>query len=153
VSTRVRRAAAAAAAAVRRRAPSNPRRTPFAPPVPVRRSRPSAGHTARARRRLVEPAGRPPATMRATEAAAAAAVLEDTVLYRYEMCRNMSAEAATDIPLCVNGTALLDYDNDTDDEEILQVRWFVFAASSRRRERFSAYSDRLNVKTPFRSDG
>jgi hypothetical protein len=44
-------------------------------------------------------------------------VLEDTALYRYEMCRNMSA---ANVPLCVNSTEYIDYNN-TDDDEILQV--------------------------------
>lgn len=54
-----------------------------------------------------------------------ATVIEDTVLYRYEMCNNLSSEAATaNIPLCVNSTEFLDYNNT--DDEILQVPIYTY---------------------------
>jgi len=43
-------------------------------------------------------------------------VLDDAALYRYEMCRNMSS---ANVPLCVNNTEFVDYNNT--DDEILQV--------------------------------
>ncbi|XP_025193230.1 allatostatin-A receptor-like [Melanaphis sacchari] len=52
-------------------------------------------------------------------------VLEDTAVYRYEMCRNISG---ANVPICAdNSTEFIDFNN-TDDDEILQVERIVSLA-------------------------